>query len=323
MSETIEFDRRKGFVALPVEVLELELSPGAFRLLVELCRMANMDGFCWPSLGQLGERLGRSKAAISGYVTALREAELISTETQTTANGYNYRLRYCVVFWKAWRASLSGKVAASCTEKVDHKDECSVQKSERLRDSKKQIHIKHDPCGLSVHAKLISEWAECTKGTPYPALKHTPSEGLVAATNRCVQDTDTTIELMSADIRSALERTFSAVDLDKDRVAVTAAVDHLAEKGLSRPELNAFCAALTKSWQRHWRKVPTPKQLDQTLKSAAIIPYRAQLKLLEGYLRRWTLAQKTLRPAPPCEKLPVRIGAPALSGTPTYIRGYN
>ncbi|WP_299288207.1 helix-turn-helix domain-containing protein [uncultured Tateyamaria sp.] len=323
MSETIEFDRRKGFVALPVEVLELELTPGAFRLLVELCRMANMDGFCWPSLGQLGERLGRSKAAISGYVTALREAELISTETQTTANGYNYRLRYCVVFWKAWRASLSGKVAASSVEKVDHKGECSVHKSERLRDSKKQIHINHEPCGLSVHAKLISEWAGCTKGTPYPALRYAPSEILVASTERCVRDTASTAEVMSADIRPALEGTFTALNLIKDAGAITTAVDHIFEKGLSLTELDAFCTALREGWQPHWRKVPSPKQLDQTLKSAAITPQRAQIKLLEGYLRRWALAQKTLRPAPPCEKLPVRIGPPALSVTPTYIRGYN
>jgi biotin operon repressor len=144
MSETIVFDRRKGFVALPVQVLEMELTPGAFRLLAELCRMANLDGFCWPSLGQLGERLGRSKAAISGYVTDLREAGLISTETQTTANGYNYRLRYCVVFWKAWRASLSGQTGPAVEVKDSEPVERSVQPVERHRGSKNHIQINHD-----------------------------------------------------------------------------------------------------------------------------------------------------------------------------------
>ncbi|WP_299734062.1 helix-turn-helix domain-containing protein [uncultured Tateyamaria sp.] len=319
MSQTLRFDRRKGFVALPVEVLELDLSPGAFRLLVELCRMANLDGFCWPSLGQLGERLGRSKAAISGYITALRDAELISTETQTTANGYNYRLRYCVTFWKAWRASLSGKVTAD----IDQKDERSVRQGERHMDSKNHIQINHDPVERSVYSELVSDWAACTKGAPYPALKHEPRPDLVAATQVAISRKAVSKSVMSADIDRQLENVFADLRVEKDQAAQTLAAKHLAGKNLSKDEVAALCSSIKTGWQSHWRKVPGPKQLDQMLKSAQIVPQNAQIKLLEGYLRRWALAQKTLRAATPCEKLPLRSGVPAPPEAPTYIRGYN
>jgi hypothetical protein len=107
MASSLTFDPAKGFVALPCEVMNIDMSPGAFRLLVELCRMANRTGECWPSLGQLSERIGRSKAAISGYIAELREIELIETTSQKMANGYNYRLKYCVTFWKSWRSNLA------------------------------------------------------------------------------------------------------------------------------------------------------------------------------------------------------------------------
>jgi len=105
--DILEADPRKGFIALPMSVFDLNLTPGTFRNLAELCRMANAEGQCWPSLAQLGDRLGRSRATISGYIAKLRAAELIETETQKMANGYNYRLRYSVVVWKAWRKQLS------------------------------------------------------------------------------------------------------------------------------------------------------------------------------------------------------------------------
>lgn len=323
MSETIIFDRRKGFVALPIEVLELDLSPGAFRLLVELCRMANLEGFCWPSLGQLGEKLGRSKAAVSGYVSSLRDADLITTETQTTANGYNYRLRYCVTFWKAWRASLTGKTTPRNAFVNDHKDECSVQKNERHKDSKNQIPIKQHMCGLTSYSQLVSEWADCTKGAPYPALRHTPSEELLAKTKIAVSTDQTNASDTTTKIDQHLAETFSKLHVVPERNGTALIVQHLKEKNFAIEELVALCAAIEQGWQVHWRKVPTPKQLDRMIESAGIVPKQTQVKLLEGYLRRWALVQKTLRPKPPCEKLIVKSGVPTPPPTPTYIRGYN
>ncbi len=323
MSQTMMFDRRKGFVALPVEVLELDLSPGAFRLLVELCRMANLDGFCWPSLGQLGERLGRSKAAVSGYITALRDAELISTETQTTANGYNYRLRYCVTFWKAWRASLSGKLRDAEDAEPVQKGERSVRQDERYRDSKNHIQKNHVPVEQIVFSRLVSDWAACTKGAPYPALRHAPSPELVTTTKAVLAPGHHGSSVISADIKNALAGVFSELRVQEDPAALNLAVRHLARKNLSQGEIDALCAAIRAGWQPHWRRIPAPKHLDQMLKSARIVPQAAQIKLLEGFLRRWALAQKSLRTAPPCEKLPLRFGVPAPTEAPTYIRGHN
>lgn len=107
MENIHQFDPRSGYVALPSALLDLDLAPGPFRLLTELCRMANKAGECWPSFGQLSARIGRSKAAISGYLEALREASLVETQKQKMANGYNYRLKFRVVFWPQWRKELS------------------------------------------------------------------------------------------------------------------------------------------------------------------------------------------------------------------------
>ncbi|MDC0136765.1 winged helix-turn-helix domain-containing protein, partial [Sulfitobacter sp.] len=57
-----------------------------------------------PPFAQLGRRLGRSRASVSAYIAELREAGVLTTQEQKMANGYNYRLRYTVTFWKEWRA---------------------------------------------------------------------------------------------------------------------------------------------------------------------------------------------------------------------------
>jgi biotin operon repressor len=298
MSETIVFDRRKGFVALPVQVLEMELTPGAFRLLAELCRMANLEGFCWPSLKQLGERLGRSKAAVSGYVTDLRDAGLISTETQTTANGYNYRLRYCVVFWRAWRASLSGQTGgqanSSPAAKIDNPVECSVRQDERLRDSKNHIQLNHSLDDLD-YSDLGKAWADCVRGAPYPALRKEPSPEVLAATRNAVRQLQTKCADISKKIGDALEQTWKCLGVSSDATAMIDAVSIVAGKNLSLADVQALCEHIKRQWQPHWRKVPSRKQLEQMIKTAGIVPQATQIKLLEGYLKRWKLAQKTLR----------------------------
>ena len=319
MSNEIRFDRRKGFVALPVEVLELELSPGAFRLLVELCRMANLEGFCWPSLGQLGERLGRSKAAISGYIQELRDAELVTTEEQRTANGYNYRLRYCVVFWQDWRASLTGRVGRA---DVGQKSEGSVRQGERLKEHKNQSLINHDQSDLGVLDGLTTLWANAAKGAPYPALRHAPSDQLVADTRAAVA---TDVPHISADIEPALSALWRDLGLQSDGVAETLAAGHLRERGFSEDAFRTALEAIRAGWQAHWRRIPSPKQIDQLLKSAQIPNRTAQIKVLKSYLRRWDMvrrrAENPLRAVTPCESLPVRAMAGPCPAPTTDIRG--
>lgn len=316
MSKSIVFDRRKGFVALPVEVLEIDLSPGAFRLLVELCRMANLEGFCWPSLGQLGERLGRSKAAISGYVQDLREAELITTEEQRTANGYNYRLRYCVTFWAAWRTSLTGRTKDVST---GQNDESRVRQSERRKDSKNQIQKNHDQGERIDLRKLTRAWAEIAKGAPYPALRRMPEHELVSETEAAVAESPGVI---SADISRKVDAVWRTLDLDQDTTAAKAAVEFLASKNFSEHELDAALRAIQQAWPAHWRRIPGPKQLDQMLISAEIVPCSAQIKLLKSYLNRWKQAQKRLRKDLSCESLTKTAMLAPCPAAPPNIHGY-
>lgn len=316
MSKSIVFDRRKGFVALPVEVLEIDLSPGAFRLLVELCRMANLEGFCWPSLTQLGERLGRSKAAISGYVQELREAELITTEEQRTANGYNYRLRYCVTFWEAWRSSLTGRSRE--TQAVQN-SESRVRQSERHKNLKNQIQKNHDQSVRLDLRKLTSAWAEIAKGAPYPALRQAPKPELVAETTAAVAERTT---IISADISQKLDALWAALRLEKDASAAATAAKYLASKNLSENEVGVALEAINQAWPAHWRRIPGPKQLDQMLVAAQIVPHSAQIKLLKSYLNRWERAQKRLRKNSTCESLPAATMQAPCPAAPTYIHGY-
>ncbi|MEL7202400.1 MAG: helix-turn-helix domain-containing protein, partial [Pseudomonadota bacterium] len=260
MANEMVFDRRKGFVALPVEVLELDLTPGAFRLLVELCRMANLDGLCWPSLGQLGERLRRSRAAISGYVQDLRDAGLITTEEQRTANGYNYRLRYCVVFWKAWRASLTGRVSAASPAE---ENESRVRQGERPKEIKNQSLINHDQGDLGILEQLTQSWAALAKGAPYPALRAAPSPNLVVETEAVTQSDP--VPIISADISTGLTQLWADLGLEPDTKASAAAAGYLKERELSANDLKMVLESIRSKWQRHWRRIPSPKQLDQLL----------------------------------------------------------
>lgn len=320
MSDEIVFDRRKGFVALPVEVLELELSPGAFRLLVELCRMANLDGFCWPSLGQLGARLGRSKAAVSGYVQSLRDAGLISTEEQRTANGYNYRLRYCVRFWKDWRASLTGKTGSL---RGDQKTESRVRQNERLRKLENQKPINHEQGVRTDLENLIDAWSAIAKGAPYPALRDAPTPDLLAETLAALKAELSFPADMSADIRQKLDELWRTLSLDADEAARRSAADHIATKGPTKPELDRIVALIEAKWQAHWRKVPNAKQLDQMLKSAGFVPRCVQISLLKSFMQRWERTQKSLPRDWSCERLPITAVPIPSAATNTYIRGYS
>ena len=182
MAFSHDFDPANGFVALPSDVMDIEMSPGAFRLLVELCRMANRSGECWPSLAQLSDRIGRSKAAISGYIKELREIELLQTASQKMANGYNYRLKYCVKFWQSWRAQL----AQPTQKKVAQKTERSVQPSERRVNSKNNIHKNNSPetktAEITKLESVFLEWTKLSKAAPFPSFNDTVPVELIEET---------------------------------------------------------------------------------------------------------------------------------------------
>ncbi|MGZ2260164.1 helix-turn-helix domain-containing protein [Roseobacter sp. A03A-229] len=292
MSEQMTFDRKKGFVALPVEILDIDLSPGAFRTLVELCRMANTDGFCWPSLGQLSDRMGRSKPAISGYVQELREAGLIDTEEQQMANGYNYRLKYRVTFWQAWRSSLVGKTAP--------KAECSVQSDERLKKLKNQsyktqVREEYD----SEIDQLLNDWARCFRGSPYPAARQTPEVELVLKTRQRLRAADQASPPISADIEHDLVAFWTDLRLSTETDDVSAQIKHLTKAAYTKPEISKILGHIRKAWPPHWRKWPTSAQFEKLVKASGVVSQASKLALLASYQKRWALAEKHLQDTPP------------------------
>ena len=289
MSETLEIDPAKGFVAFPMALFDLELSPGAFRTLAELCRMANEKGQCWPSLGQLGRKLGRSRGAMSGYVAELRSAGVLSTEEQRMANGYNYRLRYTLPFWKEWRAR---KVHTG-----RQKAERRVQPAKRPLVTKNQSHKKQLSPSVENHSDLVERWKDALRKAPYPAFESWPSVELIAQTQSAVAASVTPcFPVISTDIISALNRFFAARGVEVTAESLAKNASYLSKSLKAQTQLTAFLKALETQWQDHWKKPPNTFQLARMLKTLpAQDGPESQIKLLKTYLRRWEIY---------CENLP-------------------
>ncbi|MEQ6204560.1 helix-turn-helix domain-containing protein [Sulfitobacter sp. HNIBRBA2951] len=285
MSKNIDCDPSKGFVAFPVALFDLDLSPGAFRTLAELCRMANVSGQCWPSLAQLGRRLGRSRAAVSGYIAELREADVLTTQEQKMANGYNYRLRYTVTFWKEWRAGLGKerKVAAPV-----QKPERRVQPSERPLETKNHIHKNKQ--GLGKFACLVSDWKRAVGNAPYPTFDTWPSEALVASTEE-VPDGIEPAPIISADIDAAIKQFCDERGLNSP----TGLGQTLSSAITSGATLSQLMSCLAAQWQPHWKNPPNAFQLKRLLDAMPpACDVATEHKLLKSYLRRWNLHLRSL-----------------------------
>ncbi|WP_298845256.1 helix-turn-helix domain-containing protein [uncultured Roseobacter sp.] len=287
MSEQPRFSRDNGFVALPVGIMDLDLSPGAFRTLAELCRMANAQGECWPSLAQLSERLGRSRAAISGYVDDLRRDGLVETVRQTTANGYNYRLKYRVTFWEDWRASLRPAPA--------RKSERSDQPAERLKESKKHIHINHQEDDTD---KLIRGWTRCFAGAPYPAVSHPPPEKLLVQTREQLATGPARTVLSDETVKKALLALWQQLKVSVGGMTLNDQVAFIRASKLTEAELVTGLQDIRKSWPRHWHREPSAEAFSKLLKATVRSSRSSRTAVLNGFLKRWQLAEKTLRRGP-------------------------
>lgn len=308
MSEQPSFDRGDGFVALPVGIMDLDLSPGAFRTLVELCRMANAEGFCWPALRHLSERLGRSKSAISGYISELRDAGLIETAEQRTANGYNYRLKYRVTFWRDWRASLTGATRA--------KPERRVRPAERLEESEKQSQENQEGAGLD---RIIGAWRRCFDGAPYPSLRRPPSPALVAETQAvCAAPAPSAAD--EPTLAAALDALWSGLGVSCPQSMRSAQLSALAELGCTSVETAELMRRLARAWPKHWQDPPTAAAFAKLLKTANPGSRRARLRVIEGFAKRYALAQKALHPPRPSCSVSVTTSAPRPAAPPLYPR---
>ncbi len=292
MSEILNCDPNKGFVAFPVALFDLELTPGAFRTLAELCRMANISGQCWPSLAQLGRKLGRSRASVSAYIAELREVGVLSTEEQKMANGYNYRLRYTVTFWKKWRSGL-GQEQKISSEPAQQKPERRVQPAVRPLETKNHIHKKQH--GSGSFNSLVSEWKDAVGRTPYPAFTKNPKSRLLEETEAVVQDFVSSPPPISADIERCLANFAENHQVDGDTKEVAREIAPLIT---SQAILDHAIAKLSDEWQPHWKNAPNTYQLSRLIKSLPPSPNKeSEQKLLKSYLQRWKLHVRSL-PSP-------------------------
>jgi hypothetical protein len=299
MAFSQDFDPTKGYVALPCDVMDIEMSPGGFRLLVELCRMANRDGECWPSLGQLSERIGRSKAAISGYISELRALELISTLNQKMANGYNYRLKYCVTFWQKWRAKLSAPrpvIDAKKTERSVQPVECRVNSKNHIQEKQ----LTHEPIAIDTdHPQLVSvfsKWSELSRRAPFPQFNADVPSNLPRET-RDILATGQPAALTSDQLKTSLKalwKTHGAACTPSD---LAQQAEFLVKQKTTGNGMKHLQQEVLGTWQKHWRKAPTFDQFrDMATDAQKKNRTEGMLRMLEQYLRRWELSRNKLQP---------------------------
>ena len=296
MSNILQFDPSEGFVALPVAILEIEMSPGAFRTLTELCRMANLEGYCWPSFQQLSEKLGRSKAAISGYVKELKATGLLDTINQRMANGYNYRLKFLVTFWADWRSALS----KNTPKRMVRETECSVQSDERRVNSKNHNNKKHTPTpheGDGEVEDICKEWNDCARNAAYPGFSKAVSDQLIDRSKRALVAAQSSEEpvVISADIQAFLHRSFRSLGVTIDRLGLEELCGVLDSHRPSASFLKALEQELPQLWKPHWKNLPSTLQFRSIISAVKQkYPTRSQLGLIKSFLKRWAFSRKHL-----------------------------
>ncbi|MGB7318003.1 MAG: helix-turn-helix domain-containing protein [Planktotalea sp.] len=282
--------------------MDIEMSPGAFRLLVELCRMANRTGECWPSLGQLSDRIGRSKAAISGYIAELRALDLVATLNQRMANGYNYRLKYSVTFWQSWRAQISARTEHDRVQKT----ECTVQPVERRVNSKNQNHLNQPQPSQtridSTKTKLVSvfsQWSQLAKNAPFPSFNAQVPQDLITKTQDCLVDTGP-LPLNHDRLQTDLERLWNGLGISISPVELSAQSHFLHTRRLSQAGMDALATVVRSGWQTHWKKPPNQKQFESFLStSQKQVTDEGLRKVLAQFLRRWEITQNKLQRGTP------------------------
>jgi len=296
MSKKLQLNAKSGFVALPLDILEIEMSPGAFRALAEFCRMANADGFCWPSLAQLSEKLGRSKAAISGYVTELRALDLLETERQKTSNGYNYRLKYRVTFWKKWK-TIFCKAPKTTVPKDVKPTECSVQPDERIVD--KNHNYKNQTSGKTPEkvevSNLKQKWEGLTAGCQYPEFTAPPNKELIQKTKHIVGTLAPNPKAISVDIKTTVQHFFNTKQVLLSDDQLTRLLQNTGVLKFIPNAPSLILKALKQEWQTHWKYPPSLEFMSKMFQTLIFEnPETASLLKLKFFLGQYTLWQKTL-----------------------------
>ncbi|SFF14642.1 Helix-turn-helix domain-containing protein [Sulfitobacter brevis] len=323
MSAALNLDTNKGFLALPPALLELEMTPGAFRVLSYLCNLADKKGWSWPTLKQIGAKMKRGNAAISGYIEELRDLGLITTETQTMASGYNYRLKYFVTFWSAWITTLKerstkGKSSAKAPTLV-RQTERSVCSSERLTSYKHKIHETHTsvpdtsdrsskPGPVTAAAdvvveKIYLEWLECTRGAPFGQFSKPVSEDLVMRTEAILQSHAIVRDeqVPRAVMSETLSATWQGLGVECPAETLNAQVQCLSTRNFSQLGLDTLTANIRDIWKHFWKYPPAPRQFEELVSAASgTIPQQSRLRVIKSNLKSWRSKKQLLVSSPAC-----------------------
>jgi hypothetical protein len=216
----------------------------------------------------------------------------LSTEEQKMANGYNYRLRYTVTFWQAWRAGLSKQRSQDAQNRPAQKPERRVQQAERPLETKNHIH-KKQLCQSGLK-EFVLQWHKSVGQAPYPSFNEWPSTQLVEDTKALNLEVTAVSSTISTDIEDALRDFLSQRNISCD---IETLADQITPLIPDRAGLKLLISALEAEWQSHWRKPPNYCQLAKVIKSLPPAQSEAtQRKLLKSYLQRWKLYQRSLPP---------------------------
>lgn len=268
MSLSLKIDPQKGFVALPAQLLDLKISPGAYKVLSILCNYADKEGWCWPSLEQIGKKAQRSKAAISGYLKELREQGLVETVEQKMASGYNYRLKFLVTFWKEWveiRQQKQIKLVSKTERSVQHVDRPSTKKN----NTNETHHSPSDEAEVSRAKKISEGWKSLTKGVPFGTYREAPSPALLSATEEILDDFNADesrrVTTVTGDHIQDFWKSLGVSILGE---TLTEQISLCKDLAINEEVFQTFCAATREMWKPFWMKPPAPLQLEEMLRKA-------------------------------------------------------
>lgn len=309
-----------GFVRVPRPWLHLEITPGAKVLLVQLCAAANSEGSSWYSLEQLGNIVGRSKASVSAYLDELRQAGVVSTLRQKTANGFNYRLLITLSGWKA-----SSDARGTANHSAGAKTERGVRRAERTDPTgpEKENHTNKPGSDFPNQKTADSDpWSErdeadwiATAG-PNPSIHERlalPEPLLRAAIARkralarhlgILEDA----KARTCEARERLEAFVARRSLSASPSEISASAAVLADQCAGSEILGYAIKHLDQIWEPHWRRAPSPHNLRQ-IRDAMLRAFPELAERMSRYAtaqtRAW-LAKRELnrREEAPAERRP-------------------
>ena len=286
MSEVLNIDPGKGFVAIPAQVLELEISPGAFRVLIYLCNLANEAGWCWPSLEQIGENVGRSKAAISGYIQELRDTAVIESISQKMASGYNYRLKLRVLFWAEWVKTRSRK-----SINVVQSSERGVQSADRPASQKNNNYKKHSTPAMpssEVVKSVYESWKTLTSGMPFGQYRNQPDQSLIQTTQCLLKQSQPSDAMSVTAVTSQLQELWKELSVATVALDLSGQARTCIRLNMSPKAIATLFDGIKQTWKPYWNNPPTPAQFEEMVLSAkAKHPDDSMLRIIAFDYKKW------------------------------------